>query len=72
MFWNVIGNNYLALKEYDLARQAYLRAYYTCPNRKDTAGMHYYGRLLLEKRPKVPSMAVEEMKFEVRKILFGK
>ena len=85
MFWNVMGNNYLALKEYDLARQAYLRAYYTCPNRvyplylltkleaarKDTAGMHYYGRLLLEKRPKVPSTAVEEMKFEVRKILFG-
>ena len=33
MFWNIAGNNYLALKQYDQGMTAYLRAYYTCPNR---------------------------------------
>lgn len=59
------------------------RAYYTCPNRVyplylltklegergDTTMMNYYGRILLEKRPKVSSLAVDEMKFEIRKML---
>lgn len=83
MFWNIMGNNYLALKQYDEGVAAYLRAYYTCPNRvyplylltkleaerRDTVRMNYYGRILLEKRPKVPSLAVDEMKFEIRKML---
>ena len=83
MFWNIAGNNYLALKQYDQGMTAYLRAYYTCPNRVyplylltkleaergDTAMMNYYGRILLGKRPKVPSLAVDEMKFEIRKML---
>ena len=83
MFWNIAGNNYLALKQYDQGMTAYLRAYYTCPNRVyplylltkleaergDTTMMNYYGRILLEKRPKVPSLAVDEMKFEIRKML---
>lgn len=81
MFWNIAGNNYLALKQYDQGMTAYLRAYYTCPNRVyplylltkleaergDTTMMNYYGRILLGKRPKVPSLAVDEMKFEIRK-----
>lgn len=83
MFWNVMGNNFLALKQYDRSRAAYLRAYYTCPNRiyplylltkleaarGDTAKLTYYGRILLDKRPKVPSLAVEEMKAEIRRLL---
>ena len=83
MFWNIAGNNYLALKQYDQGMTAYLRAYYTCPNRVyplylltkleaergDTTMMNYYGRILLGKRPTVPSLAVDEMKFEIRKML---
>lgn len=83
MFWNIAGNNYLALKQYDQGMTAYLRAYYTCPNRVyplylltkleaergDMTMMNYYGRILLGKRPKVPSLAVDEMKFEIRKML---
>ena len=83
MFWNIAGNNYLALKQYDQGMTAYLRAYYTGPNRVyplylltkleaergDTTMMNYYGRILLGKRPKVPSLAVDEMKFEIRKML---
>lgn len=83
MFWNITGNNYLALKQYDQGVAAYLRAYYTCPNRVyplylltklegergDTTMMNYYGRILLEKHPKVSSLAVDEMKFEIRKML---
>ena len=83
MFWNIAGNNYLALKQYDQGMTAYLRAYYTCPNRVyplylltkleaergDMTMMNYYGRILLEKRPKVSSLAVDEMKFEIRKML---
>lgn len=83
MFWNIAGNNYLALKQYEQGMTAYLRAYYTCPNRVyplylltkleaergDTTMMNYYGRILLGKRPKVPSLAVDEMKFEIRKML---
>lgn len=82
MFWNVIGNNFLALKQYDRSEAAYLRAYYTCPNRVyplylltklgvaqgDTAKVAYYGRILLDKRPKVPSLAVEEIKLEIKEI----
>ncbi|MDE5610838.1 MAG: hypothetical protein K2I90_02325, partial [Odoribacter sp.] len=83
MFWNIMGNNYLALKEYERGKEAYLRAYYACPNRiyplylltkleaerGDTTMMNYYGRILLGKRPKVSSLAVDEMKFEIRKML---
>ena len=83
MFWNIAGNNYLALKQYDQGMTAYLRAYYTCPNRVyplylltkleaergDTTMMNYYGRILLGKCPKVPSLDVYEMKFEIRKML---
>lgn len=86
MFWNVMGNNFLALKLYDRSEAAYLRAYFTCPNRvyplylltksgaaqRDTAKMEYYGNILLNKRPKVPSLAVDEMKLEIRRMLENK
>lgn len=83
MFWNIMGNNFLALKQYDRSEEAYLRAYYTCPNRfyplylltklgaerGDKAKMEYYGKILLGKRPKVSSLAVDEMKAEIKGIL---
>ncbi len=83
MFWNVIGNNYLALGEYDKGVEAYLRAYYQCPNRLypiyllaklyDITGnnekVEYYGGILLNKEPKIPSKAVDDMKCEVQQIL---
>ena len=83
MFWNIMGNNYLALGQYGRSETAYLRGYYTCPNRiyplyllvklgaaqGDSVKRNYYGRIMLGKRPKVASMAVDEMKFEIRKML---
>ena len=86
MFWNVMGNNFLALKQYDRSEAAYLRAYYTCPNRVyplylltklgaargDRAKMEHYGHILLDKRPKVPSPAVDEMKAEIRRMFEDK
>lgn len=83
MFWNVMGNNYLAMKQYSLCEKAYLRAYYTCPNRiyplyllvkmsheqGDSTKMRHYAQIMLNKQPKVESPAVEEMKEEVRKML---
>ena len=83
MFWNIMGNNYLALGQYGRSETAYLRGYYTCPKRiyphyllvklgaaqGDSVKRNYYGRIMLGKRPKVASMAVDEMKFEIRKML---
>ena len=62
------------------------RAYYTCPNRiyplylltklgaarGDRAKMEHYGHILLDKRPKVPSPAVDEMKAEIRRMFEDK
>ncbi len=83
MFWNVIGNNYLALGDYDKSIKAYLRAYYQCPNRlypiflltklynirRDNIMMEYYGNILINKDPKIPSVAVDDMKQEVQMLL---
>lgn len=33
MFWNVMGNNYLALKQYREAEECYKKAFYMVPNR---------------------------------------
>ncbi len=83
MFWNMIGNNYVAMSEYVKAENSYLRAYYQSPNRLypiylltklcwisgDIDKMNYYGSILLSKEPKISSQAVDEMKQEVREIL---
>ena len=37
--------------------------------RGDTVKMNYYGHILLKKQPKVPSLAVEEMKNEIKEML---
>lgn len=83
MFWTIIGNNYMSLGMYDRAEEAYLRAYYQCPNRlypiylltklfhtaQDQEKTRYYGTILLNKKPKINSSAVTEMKDEITKIL---
>lgn len=85
MFWNVIGNNYLALGDYDQSAKSYLRAYHQCPSRiyplylltklydakGDKESMIYYGNILLNKEPKIPSAAVDDMKNEVQGLLCG-
>ncbi len=83
MFWNIIGNNYLALGDYEKGAEAYLRAYYQCPNRLyplfllvklyrqcgDKEKAKYYGEILLSKKPKIASSAVDDMKREVQEIV---
>ncbi len=83
MFYNLIGNNYLALGETEKAEKYYWKAYYTLPNRLYplyllTKLYHETGQdekakeiamRLLEKEPKVMSTAVREMKDYARKIM---
>ena len=83
MFYNLIGNNYLALGETEKAEEYYWKAYYTLPNRlyplyllaklyhetgQDEKAKEIAMRLL-EKEPKVMSTAVREMKDYARKIM---
>lgn len=83
MFWNVIGNNYLESGDYVNSEQAYLKAFYLCPNRHyslylltklhvctgNVEKQEFYGRLLLHKKPKVKSSAIDEMMQETEEIL---
>ncbi len=83
MNWNVIGNNYKALGEYDLAAEAYLKAYYTVPNRMyplyllgkmyseigDREQAAHYARQVVEMIPKVPSPATADMQREMQEVL---
>ncbi len=83
MYWNIIGNNYLAMKNYQQAQDAYHRAYYLCPNRiyplylltklyhakGDSSMTEKYGKIVLEKKPKIASPAVDDMKKEVEILL---
>lgn len=83
MFWNVMGNNYLALKEYRKAQKAYETAYHILPNRiyplylltklyfeegDDISGLDM-GRRVLDFMPKVESSATNDMKKEVRNLI---
>ena len=83
MFYNLIGNNYLALGETEKAEEYYWKAYYTLPNRlyplyllaklyhetgQDEKAKEIAMRLL-EKEPKVMSTAVREMKDYAQKIM---
>mgnify|MGYP000917622219 FL=1 len=83
MFYNLIGNNYLALGETEKVEKYYWKAYYTLPNRLYplyllTKLYHETGQdekakeiamRLLEKEPKVMSTAVREMKDYAQKIM---
>lgn len=82
MFYNLIGNNYLAMGQIYKAEEYYFRAYYTLPNRlyplylltklyhetgQDEKAKAMAGKLL-EKQPKVMSTAVREMKDYARNL----
>lgn len=83
MFYNLIGNNYRALKQFDKAEEYYFRAYYTLPNRLYPLYLlsklyHETGqgekakamaKKLLEKEPKVMSTAVRQMRDYARNLL---
>ena len=83
MFYNLIGNNYLALGEAEKAEEYYWKAYYTLPNRHYPLYLlaklyHETGqdekarsmaRQILDKEPKVMSTAIREMQDYAQKIL---
>lgn len=85
MFYNLIGNNYLALGEVEKAEEYYWKAYYTLPNRHYPLYLlaklyHETGqdekarsmaRMLLDKKAKVASTAIREMQDYAKKILGG-
>jgi tetratricopeptide (TPR) repeat protein len=82
MLYNVIGKNYQALKEYELAEQSFRKAANLVPNRLYPHYLlaklyHEMGltdkaesetNIVLTKPPKVESMAVEEMRRELIKL----
>lgn len=83
MFYNVMGNSYKALEEYDNAAQSYLKAYYMIPNRLyplyllaklyteagDTAQAKVYALQVTDMAPKVESSATREMVQEMEELL---
>ena len=85
MFYNVKGRNYHEMGEYDKAEEAYINSTHLLPERiypyylltklyADSANyqprkMYKAAIAVLEKEPKVHSMAINEMRDEVRKIL---
>lgn len=85
MFYNLIGNNYLALGDVEKAEEYYWKAYYTLPNRHYPLYLlaklyHETGqdekarsmaRMLLDKKAKVASTAIREMQDYAKKILGG-
>ena len=85
MFYNIKGRNHHEMGEYNKAETAYTHSTYLLPERiypyylltklyADSANYHYEkmyqaASAVLEKEPKVHSMAINEMRDEVRKIL---
>ncbi len=83
MNYNVIGNNYKALGEYEKAAEAYLKAHHIVPNRMyplyllgqmyseigDRERAAHYARRVVEMAPKVPSPATNDMQREMKDLL---
>lgn len=83
MIRNIMGKNYQTMKQYPQAESAFLQASRMVPNRLYPlyllAKMYHESgqtdkaiataRLLLEKAPKVPSSATEEMKRDMQKLI---
>lgn len=83
MIHNIIGKNYQAMQQYDLAEASFLKASRTVPNRiyplyllakmyaesGQTEKAIATAKIVLEKEPKVFSSAVEEMKREMHLLL---
>jgi len=85
MFYNIMGNNYLALEEYDHAEKSYKTAYHIVPSRiyplyllaklyfeqGDYAKALDMCRKVIEFIPKVYSPAVSELKKEIEKLMYS-
>lgn len=83
MFYNIMGNNYKAIGEYDTVAEAYLNAYYIIPNRMyplyllakmysetgDRESAAYYARKVVDMIPKVQSSATDDMQREMKDVL---
>ena len=83
MFHNIIGNNYKALGNFEVADQAYDEAFHILPNRiyplylqtllslerEDTLQGLERARRTLDFEPKIESSATREMKVEVRQLI---
>lgn len=82
MFWNVMGNNSLALGRYREAEERYKHAFYMVPNRlyplyllaklydieKDTLRFLEMAGLIESFIPKVESMGTNELRMEIRQL----
>ena len=83
MFYNIIGNNYKELKEYEKAEQAYLHAFYMVPNRLyplyllaklyyeegDNDKFREAAEKVLSFNPKVESANTRDLRQEIREKL---
>ena len=83
MFHNIIGNNYLSIREYEKAEKSYMRAYHLVPNRiyplylltklyheqGDTVKTIELCRKVIEFIPKIYSPAVSEIKENTEALL---
>ncbi|MDR1563207.1 MAG: O-antigen ligase family protein [Dysgonamonadaceae bacterium] len=86
MFYNIMGNNYKALKKNEKAEESYLKASQIVPNRLypyyllmklyDETGEREkalrVAETVLKKEPKVQSKAIEEMREDARKVINNK
>ena len=82
MLYNVMGNNFKEMEEYDKAETMYLRASQIVPNRVypyyllthlyiaagDTVKAKEMAQLVLTREPKVQSTAIREMRSEMKKL----
>jgi hypothetical protein len=85
MFHNIVGNNYLALKEYEYAEKSYETAYHIVPSRiypcyllaklyieqGDHAKALDMCRKVMEFRPKIHTLAVMEIKEEIEELMYS-
>ena len=85
MLYNIMGKNYQAMKEYDLAEKSFRKATLIVPNRvypyyllmllyietEETEKQREIALIVLTKEPKVESTAIEEMREEARKIVIS-
>lgn len=83
MIYNVMGNAYTQMQDYDNAEKCYITAYETVPSRiyplyllvklhgisGDKKRCLYYANKLMTQKDKIPSPAANDMRKEVHKIL---
>jgi Lipid A core - O-antigen ligase and related enzymes len=85
MFYNLMGQNYQSLKQYDAAEEAFIKAADIISNRHypyyllaklyvetgEIAKAKRLAEYVIREKPKIPSPAIEEMKEEMKKIMIS-